>query len=57
MIARGIDIKALAALPHVADLFERFEAKLSGRPAKEPNEDEINAELARLPNKPDENLR
>jgi hypothetical protein len=56
-IARGVDIEALVALPHLAGMLERFEARQAGQPVKEPSEDEINAELARLPNKPDENLR
>jgi len=38
-------------------MFDRFEARQAGQPVKEPSEDEINAELASLPNKPDENLR
>jgi hypothetical protein len=33
------------------------EAVLAGQPEKELNKDDINAELARLPDKPDENLR
>jgi len=56
-ITRGVDIEALVALPHLAGMFDRFEARQAGQPVKEPSEDEINAELASLPNKPDENLR
>lgn len=33
-----------------------FEAMRAGQPAKELDKDELNAELARLPDKPDENL-
>jgi hypothetical protein len=36
---------------------ERFEAMRAGKPVPEWNEDELNAELARLPDKPDESLR
>jgi hypothetical protein len=34
-----------------------FEAMHPGQPASEWDKDEINADLARLPDKPDENLR
>jgi hypothetical protein len=34
-----------------------FEAMRAGEPVPQANSDEINAELARLPDKPDENLR
>jgi hypothetical protein len=55
-IATGIDVRALVALemPHMIKIFE---ARRAGKPAEEPNKDEINARLARLPDKPDENLR
>jgi hypothetical protein len=55
-IVAGIDVKAFVAMemPH---MIKMFEARRAGQPAKEPNNDEINARLARLPNKPDENLR
>jgi hypothetical protein len=54
-IARGIDVEALVALemPH---MIKMFEARRAGQPSKEPNKDEINARLARLPDKPDEKL-
>jgi hypothetical protein len=55
-IGQGMDIAALAKTmaPH---LMEMFKAMREGRPAKELDKDEINAELARLPDKPDEDLR
>lgn len=55
-IARGIDVSALVALemPHVIKMFEAMRA---GEPPVEENKDEINARLARLPDKPDESLR
>jgi hypothetical protein len=56
-LAGAFDVEALVALPHIANMLEAFEARLAGQPVKEPSEDEINAELARLPDKPDENLR
>jgi hypothetical protein len=54
-IEAGIDVKALLAMetPH---MIKMFEARRGGQPPKEPNKDEINARLARLPDKPDENL-
>ena len=56
-LAGAFDVEALVALPHVAQMFERSKARLAGQPVEEPTEDEINAELSRLPDKPDENLR
>jgi hypothetical protein len=55
-IMRGMDVKALIAIemPH---MIKMFEARRAGQPAEEPNKEEINARLARLPDKPDENLR
>jgi len=54
-IGNGMDINALVRVtrPHVTKLFEAWRA---GEREKELDRDEINAELARLPNKPDENL-
>jgi len=51
-----MDISALvtAITPHMMATLESMRA---GQPAKELDKDEINAELARLPDKPDENLR
>ncbi len=56
-IAREFDVKALMNLPHITKTFEMLKARRAGQPANELSKDEINAELARLPNKPDENLR
>ncbi|HEY8031287.1 MAG TPA: hypothetical protein VIF02_02625 [Methylocella sp.] len=55
-IVNGMDVQAIVNVttPHWTKMFEAMRA---GQPAKEPNKDEINAELARLPDKPDENLR
>jgi hypothetical protein len=41
-------------LPHVNKLFDAMDG---GGPVQELNKDEINAELARLPDKPKEDLR
>lgn len=38
-------------------MMKSFEAMRAGEPAKEFDKDELNAELARLPDKPDEQLR
>ena len=56
MIAGGMDVQAIenVLIPH---MLKRLEAKRTGQPAPDPNWDEINAELARLPDKPDESLR
>lgn len=55
-ISNGMDINALVStiMPHT---LKTFEAMRSGQPAPELDKDEINAELARLPHGPDENLR
>ncbi|MCH8321598.1 MAG: hypothetical protein IIB64_00790 [Proteobacteria bacterium] len=55
-IANGIEINPLVGVmePFVSKIFE---AMSSGGPKKELNKDEINKALARLPSKPDENLR
>jgi hypothetical protein len=55
-ISRGMDIDALIAVlsPH---LNKMRDALLVGEPAKELDKHGLNAELARLPDKPDENLR
>jgi hypothetical protein len=55
-IANGMDIHALVGvmMPHMTKMFEGMRA---GQPAKELDKDELNAELARLPDKPDETLR
>jgi len=44
-------------LPHITKTFEMLKARRAGQPAKELSKDDINAELARLPDKPNENLR
>lgn len=55
-IANGMDIEALAGvmLPRITKMFEAIQ---EGKPAKDLDKDELNVELARLPDKPDENLR
>ncbi len=55
-IANGMDVSALAGvmMPHMSKMMEAMQA---GDPPKELDKDELNAELARLPDKPDENLR
>jgi hypothetical protein len=55
-IARGIDVNALVdlAMPNVIKMFEAMRA---GESPVEENKDEINARLARVPDKPDESLR
>ena len=56
IIANGMDIRALADL--IMPRFMRnFQAMGTGQPPAELDKDEMNAELACLPNKPDENLR
>ena len=55
-IAGGMDIQALLSVEEPR-FKKRMEAMLAGEPPVEENKDEINAELARLPDKPDENLR
>jgi hypothetical protein len=51
-----MDIEALAGvmLPRITKMFEAIQ---EGKPAKDLDKDELNVELARLPDKPDENLR
>jgi hypothetical protein len=55
-IANGMDVSALVEviMPHTMKLFE---AMRQGQPTQELDKDELNAELARLPDKPDEDLR
>jgi hypothetical protein len=55
-IANGMDIHALVGvmMPRMTKMFEAMRA---GQQEKELDKDELNAELARLPDKPDENLR
>jgi len=55
-IANGMDVAALvgAMMPHLMKSFERMRA---GEPFVGPDTDELNAELARLPEHPDEQLR
>jgi hypothetical protein len=55
-IMNGMDVQALTSII-MPRWTKMFEAVLAGQTAKELNKDEINAELARLPDKPDENLR
>jgi hypothetical protein len=55
-IANGMDIRAVCGV--VMPLFMRnFEAMRAGQPSSELDKDQLNAELARLPHKPDETLR
>jgi hypothetical protein len=56
IIGCGMDIRALyrVSMPRWV---KTFEAMRAGEPVPQANSDEINAELARLPDKPDENLR
>ncbi len=56
IIGEGMDISALVETlePHI---MKTLKAMRAGEPAKELDNDELNAELARLPDKPDENLR
>jgi hypothetical protein len=55
-IANGMDVEAIigAMMPHMTEMLE---AMRTGQPAKELNRDAINARLARIPEKPDEELR
>jgi hypothetical protein len=55
-IRNGMDIHALIGvmMPHMINIM--IEATRAHQPTKELNRGDINAELARLPNKPDENL-
>jgi hypothetical protein len=55
-IATGMDLQDIVGvtIPHIAEMFAVLRA---GKPKKDLDRDKLNAELARLPNKPDENLR
>jgi hypothetical protein len=55
-LSNGMDVSALVqvTMPHFIKGLEAFQR---GEPMPELNKDEINAELARLPDKPDEDLR
>jgi hypothetical protein len=55
-IANGMDVGGLcsAIMPH---FMKQVEAMLAGQPGLELDKDEINAKLAQLPHKPDEDLR
>jgi len=55
-IGNGMDISALVGVL-MPLMTKRLEAMRAGEPAMELDKDEINAQLARLPDKPDENLR
>jgi len=55
-IAGGMDIQALLSV-EMPRFNKRLAAMLAGEQPVEENKDAINAELARLPDKPDENLR
>jgi hypothetical protein len=59
-IANGMDVGAIcdAVSPHMfSHMTKLLDAQRTGQPAMELNTDEINAALAHLPDKPDENLR
>jgi hypothetical protein len=56
IIGSGMDIRALLRVS-MPRMMKAVEAMRAGEPPPEWNKDEINAELARLPDKPDENLR
>lgn len=55
-IANGMDVSALVEVM-MPRMMKMFEGMRPGEPAKDWDKDEINAELARLPDKPDEDLR
>ncbi|MBI5060069.1 hypothetical protein HZB60_09865 [candidate division KSB1 bacterium] len=55
-IANGMNVSTLAKVM-MPRTMKMFEAMRGGEPAKDLDKDEINAELARLPDKPDETLR
>jgi hypothetical protein len=55
-IANGIDAEAISGVL-ISLMIKRSEAMRAGEPVKDLDKDELNAKLARLPNKPDENLR
>lgn len=56
LIASGMDVKAIVGAL-IPDMTKMSGALRAGEPAPSPDKDEINAALARLPDKPDENLR
>jgi hypothetical protein len=56
IIGCGMDIRALFRVS-IPRWRKAFEAMRAGEPVPQANSDEINAEMARLPDKPDENLR
>ncbi|MGH2602769.1 MAG: hypothetical protein ACRDJ9_25715, partial [Dehalococcoidia bacterium] len=55
-IVNGMDLQALIGVM-MPRMTKMFEAKRAGEPAQELDKDEVNAALARLPDKPDEILR
>lgn len=55
-IVNGMDMQAIAGVI-MSHITKRFEAMRAGEPAKDLDKDELNAELAHLPDKPDESLR
>jgi hypothetical protein len=56
IIGSGMDVRALLTvmMPHYVRTMEEL---MAGQPATELDKDQINAELAHLPDKPDEKLR
>lgn len=59
-IANGMDIQAIVSVivPHMMpQMSANFDTMLAGEPLKDLDVDELNAELGRLPDEPDENLR
>jgi hypothetical protein len=56
IIGCGLDVRALSDLM-MPRAIKRSKAMQAGQPFNEPTLDELNAELACLPDKPDENLR
>lgn len=56
IIGNGMDVRALIEVvrPHMARTLDALRA---GQPVAEPDKEQINADLARLPDKPDETLR
>jgi hypothetical protein len=55
-IACGMDVKAMIDAMY-PQMIKNLEATMAGQPAMALNTDEMNAALARLPDKPDKNLR
>lgn len=55
-IGNGMDVNSLVGVL-MSHMKNPFEAMRAGEPAQELDKDEINAALARLPDKPDEDLR